>query len=258
MKIVIYVIYNPVNSEIRYIGRTKSPLIKRLQQHLCKSRKHYSNSYKENWIRSLLKNGITPRIRKLVELDCSWKESHIFEKNLIEKHLVKHKLVNGDDRGPGKLSKNIDKTTEKLRVARIKEHFNKEENKINFYNKVYCYDERGIYLKTYTSSKHAVEDLKISYNTLLNHKNRAAKQMVQSINGLHFRNFKVDSIEIYDKTIIVAENIATKEITNFDSMLGFASHFNLGHWDLHQYRLGKKTARLKDVEKYFLLSPLQW
>ena len=65
MKIKIYCLYNPYDCKIRYIGRTKSSLDKRLSQHICKSKNNYSNSYKENWIRSLLKNGIKPKIRLL-------------------------------------------------------------------------------------------------------------------------------------------------------------------------------------------------
>ena len=47
MKVNIYCLYNPITSKIRYIGRTKSDLNKRLQQHICKAKnneKYYPNT----------------------------------------------------------------------------------------------------------------------------------------------------------------------------------------------------------------------
>lgn len=198
MKIKIYCLYNPYDCKIRYIGRTKSSLNKRLSQHICKSKNNYSNSYKENWIRNLLKNGIKPKIRLLVELNCSWEESHIYEKSLIEKYLVKHSLVNGVDAGPGNLIKNINIDNELIRKQKIKEYFNKEENKKNFYNTIYCYNSDNSFYKEYKSVKFASEELNISKTSISNHINRFDnyKMNVNPIKGFYFSKFKRNNRKI--------------------------------------------------------------
>jgi len=195
MKIKIYCLYNPYNCEIRYIGRTKSSLEKRLSQHICKSKNNYSNSHKENWIRSLLKNGIGPKIKLLTILNCSWEESHIYEKKLVEKHFIKHSLVNGVDAGPGNLIKNINVNNEMVRKRKITEYFNKEENKTNFYNTIYCYNSDNTFYKEYKSVKFASEELNVSKTSISNHINRFDNynMNVKSIKGFYFSKFKRDN-----------------------------------------------------------------
>lgn len=198
MKIKIYCLYNPYNCEIRYIGRTKSSLEKRLSQHICKSKNYYSNSHKENWVRNLLKNGIKPKIRILTILDCTWEESHIYEKDLVKRHLIKHRLVNGVDAGPGTLIKNININNEIIRKRKIKEYFNKEENKTNFYNVIYCYNNSNIFYKEYKSVKFASQELEVSATSISNHINRFDnyKMKVNSIKGFYFSKFKKDNREM--------------------------------------------------------------
>lgn len=195
MQIKIYCLYNPYNSKIRYIGRTKSSLKRRLSQHICKANKNYSNSHKENWIRSLLKNGIRPKIKLLKTLYCSWLESHLIEKQLIEKYYVKHSLVNGVDAGPGNLIKNINQNNEIIRKQKIKEYFNKEENKTNFYNKIYCYDSNGNFVKEYKSVKFASDELSVKKTAISNHINRFDnyKMNVRELKGYFFSKFKKDN-----------------------------------------------------------------
>lgn len=186
-EIKIYCLYNPNTCEIRYIGRTIRPLNTRLVQHISKAKNNYSNSHKENWIRSLLKNGIRPKIKLLTILNCTWNESHIYEKSLIQKHLVSHNLVNGDDRGPGNTgAKNININTEIERVNKITQHFNKEENKTNFYNKIYCYNGDGTFYKTFKSRKFIVEELGYTPNTITNHITREKRGNNVQIIGKHF------------------------------------------------------------------------
>ena len=258
MLIKIYGLYEPHTCKIRYIGRTRSSLIKRFREHISKSKRNYSNSHKENWIRNLLKNGIRPGIKLLKVVNCTWEESHIIEKAIIQKHLIKHKLVNGDDRGPGKLGKNIDKEVNIIRINKIKEHFNKEENKNNFYNEIYCYNSLGIYLKTYKSLKFVAEELNVKNCTISNHMKRLSNK---SINNLYFRYFKTDSIKISNKynslyISLKVINIETNKEYIFKTIKEFAEYFKLKHWDLHQYRKGISTTRVLEVQSKYKISPL--
>lgn len=259
MKIKIYCLYEPHTCKIRYVGRTKSDLKKRLREHISKAKNNYSNSHKENWIRFLLKNGIKPKIKLLVELDCNWLESHIFEKTIIQKHLLRHKLVNGDDRGPGNLSKNIDVFTEKERIRKLKVHFNKEENKNNFYNPIYCYDSSGKFFKDFKSVRFASEEFGVSKTKISNHTSRSSPN---SIDGFYFRSFKTDFIIVTNKYSniykpIIIYDKQTGENFSFKSLSEFANNFSLNHWDLHQYRNNIKTKRFLEIEKLYEISPLQ-
>lgn len=197
-EIKIYCLYEPHTCKIRYIGRTISSLNTRLTQHICKAKNNYSNCYKENWIRKLLKNGIRPKIKLLKVLNCTWEQSHLIEKEIIQRHLLKHKLVNGDDRGPGNLSKNINPIIEQQRVEKIKRHFNNENNKYNFYNKLYCYDSNGNYIKEYKSRKFVVEELGLNPNSITNQVNRFDnyKMNVLPINGLYFSKYKYNKLPL--------------------------------------------------------------
>ncbi len=256
MEIKIYCLYEPHTLKIRYIGRTKSKLIKRLAEHICKA-KHFKKytptikgSYKINWINSLLKKGIKPRIKLLTIIE-GWNESHIFEKQLIQKHLIKHNLVNGDDRGPGKLSKNKNENTEINRIKKIKEFFSKEENKINFYNSVYVYNLDGSFYKKYMSVKFIEKELGIKSTIVscLLHRFDNRNTAVNDRNGFYFSKNKYDSHPLgnfkrKDKKIIVEVN---NEKLTFPTIKSFALRFNLSSWDIYNYRKKILTKRVNDL-----------
>jgi len=64
-KVIIYVLIDPLTLKVRYIGRTKCSLEKRLGEHISKSKLEYNFTHKCNWIKSLLKQNLKPIIRKL-------------------------------------------------------------------------------------------------------------------------------------------------------------------------------------------------
>lgn len=91
----------PITNDIRYIGRTKNKLSYRLSNHINTSKSNH-NTYKINWIKSLLKQGLKPTINLIKEIDCTWEESHIIETYIIKEYFEKgYKLVNLVDRGSG-------------------------------------------------------------------------------------------------------------------------------------------------------------
>jgi hypothetical protein len=56
----IYALINPNTNIVRYIGKTKNTLRKRLSQHIHSSKyKKEKITHKENWIRKLLENNQT-------------------------------------------------------------------------------------------------------------------------------------------------------------------------------------------------------
>jgi len=70
----IYALYDPVDGEVRYVGRTKQPLHIRLIQHIEQARRKKNGRAKftnprVEWIRNLLEQGREPEI-KLLEAVC--------------------------------------------------------------------------------------------------------------------------------------------------------------------------------------------
>ena len=73
--IYIYALTDPRDNTVRYIGKTKNNLNKRLREHIHES----SNTYKSNWIRSLINKGLKPSIQIIdnsTELDWKTKEQY--------------------------------------------------------------------------------------------------------------------------------------------------------------------------------------
>ncbi len=95
----MYKLKDPITNEIRYVGKTKKSLTKRLYEHLTK-RNLIPNNHKNNWIKKLLKSQVKPKI-ELLEI--------VNENNWIEKEIywIKYlkstgcKLTNTSDGGEG-------------------------------------------------------------------------------------------------------------------------------------------------------------
>ena len=68
--VCIYALSHPITNDIRYIGKSKR-VKERYKDHLNDN----SKTYKVNWIKSLLKNGLKPNLIILEELkeDEDWK-----------------------------------------------------------------------------------------------------------------------------------------------------------------------------------------
>lgn len=270
MEVKIYCLYNPQNLRIRYIGRTKSLLKKRLSQHITKAKyfkKYTTNSngsYLINWINSLLKDGIKPGIKYLTKVE-GWKESHSFEKMLIKKHFKKHNLVNGDDRGPGCHSKNQSKESLLRKRKKLKEYYSKEENKINFYNPLYVYKETGELVGKFKSTKFASEYTKVSENIISNSMSRFDNYnlKVNPKNGYYFskllyETYPLSTKKTYQsnhKTITIRYKETGEEKT-FYTMRSFFRYFNLKDWDRTQFNKNIYTKRFKNLLEIIEICPL--
>ena len=98
----IYGLYSTENSDkIRYIGKTKCSLSKRLNEHLNGALKRNCNTHKDNWIRDAYRNGYKVNIKLVEECDDSnWEER--------ERYWIKNiegltNLTDGGDGGHGDL-----------------------------------------------------------------------------------------------------------------------------------------------------------
>lgn len=112
----IYSLNDPETNEVRYVGKTVSPLYKRLSSHYRDKKK----SYKTHWIESLKEKKLKPII-KLIEIcdENNWEEREKYWISYFRKH---SRLTNYLDGGQGQQKgyKHSDEAKEKIRLAAIK------------------------------------------------------------------------------------------------------------------------------------------
>lgn len=98
----IYVLRDPRDSSIRYVGKTINP-DKRLKGHIWESSK--TNTHKANWIKSLLSIGLKPTIKVIEECsDNEWEEKEKYYIALYKEQYGKL-LTNGTSGGEGGITK---------------------------------------------------------------------------------------------------------------------------------------------------------
>jgi hypothetical protein len=164
-KVKIYVLIDPITLKVKYIGRTKiKNLNTRLSQHITKAKYYKDNTHKSNWIRSLLKINSRPYIKKIATVE-GWKESYIFEKNLINKY--KSRLVNHNDRGEGGLNTIVTVEQRKKISNTLKNYY--KIHQIKTVTEIHVYNYDGSHYNSYISIKAASEDLGIYHGTISKH-----------------------------------------------------------------------------------------
>jgi hypothetical protein len=218
MKIKIYCLYNPEECKIKYIGRTKKKKLEhRLIEHITKARyyeKYFPGQkfpHKVNWIKSLLKKGIEPKIKLLTEIE-GWKESHIFERNLINKYKDKFNLTNALDRGENNQNMIVsDESKKKISNTLKKFYLNNTNSKSK---KIDVFDLQGNKIETYDSIR------KFSLEKNLNY-----KKISELYRGI-YKQYKGYRIKLHSKNIKKIEPfIKTKAPSN--KMLKIVQYTNL-------------------------------
>lgn len=125
----IYALECPTTGEIRYVGKSNNPK-NRYYEHL----RERGNSYKCNWIQSLIKNGLKPEliIIEVVNSDI-WKERECYWINYYKENNIKltNSTLGGDDFGtiglrfgkdnPFYNKKHSEESRKKIRESRAKQ-----------------------------------------------------------------------------------------------------------------------------------------
>lgn len=85
---VIYALLCPIKKEVRYIGKTKQTLKRRLSIHIRQN----SKCKKSIWIKELIKNGFKPEIILIEQCDNkNWKQREIYHISIYDKLLNENK-----------------------------------------------------------------------------------------------------------------------------------------------------------------------
>ena len=156
VEVKIYVLYDPRECKVRYVGRTSKAVLKhRLIEHITKARYEHvyypgkKSSHKNNWINSLLKDGVEPCIKQLTVVK-GWAKSHILEKNLIENYSLKRKLVNYSDKGQGLIENYVSKEQREQISQTLKKFYTTNLNPRA--KAIEVFDEEGNYINEYSSA----------------------------------------------------------------------------------------------------------
>lgn len=198
MEIKIYCLYDPMTCKIRYIGRTSKKILRhRLIEHLSKSKyfdRYYTNKnapHRVNWINSLLNQNIEPKIKLLTTVE-GWKESHIVERQLINKYKDKFNLVNLEDRGEGSLNRVITQEQKEI-ISKSLKNFYAQGGQIQGCKKTYVYNLQGEFIQEFNKRIEAAEFCNTNKKQL-SKCFRTDKWKRKHINGFRFSNEKFDKL----------------------------------------------------------------
>lgn len=167
----VYVLVDPIETEVRYVGITSSSLKQRLSGHVNESKTSRVSTYKLNWINSLKKVNSKPFIRLLKSFDTR-DEAAKLEKELIIKYKVKHKLTN-EIVDEGKFTSDGYKSAINLKNV-----------------SVFVYSYEGIFICKFDSIKECSEKLNIYESTI----DKCLSGQYKYAKKLQFSREKVDKM----------------------------------------------------------------
>lgn len=268
-EVKIYVLYDPRECRVRYIGRTtKKQLKHRLIEHITKARYesvYYpgkKSSHKNNWIKSLLNDNVEPQI-KLLTTVTGWQESHIEERCLINKHCVSRKLVNSMDKGIGGFNNIVEEETKVKISSSLKSFYTTNINPRA--KAIDVYDLKGVYVASYTSAT--------EFAKLLNVPTRFVTRVASATYGRRqvkgyqvkyqtseltvselMRKPKKECINLKRRKHVILENLLTGEKTEHLGVAELLKSLNIPRY-LYQNR--KKTNSVVTIGHYkFIPGPV--
>lgn len=205
----IYVLVDPNDIKIRYIGITCQSLKDRLSNHIQEAKFHpESNWHKANWIRKLLSKNQKPIIRQLCICNTR-EEAEKLESKLITKYIKKHNLVNVS-LGNGQFTS-------------IGQHSAAEINS----KEIFVYNYKGEFIQQFKSIKECAKSLDIYISCV----EKCLYGIYKYAKGYQFSYTKVEfmpSLENYStgssKQVLILDTI-TGEVLKFKSGVECKKYF---------------------------------
>lgn len=191
---LIYVLVDPRDLKVRYVGITNQSLKDRLGNHIHDAKCHPDwNLHKSRWIMQLLNMNLKPLIR-CIHMTATRQDAENIEASLITKYMNKHNLVN-ISLGNGEFTSVGQKSAAELNSKTV-----------------YVYDYQGNYIKTFKSAKECSMELNICYSSVL----KCLRGQYKYIKGYQLNFEKLDKMPSL-------ENYGTgtsKEVTILDNETG--------------------------------------
>lgn len=117
---VIYVLVDPRDGQVRYVGQTTKTVKSRLASHISRARNSKRNTHSSNWIRVLLKESLVPLIEIIREVSEEYKdETEIF--CIAEYRRLGCRLTNVAEGGMTNSFKRSQESKEKNRIGAIEQ-----------------------------------------------------------------------------------------------------------------------------------------
>lgn len=99
---IVYALVSSDDRETpRYVGKTKLTLVQRVKSHVWSAVKHPKNTYKENWIRSVIDQGHSVEGIVLAEVDSEDDVYALEHYYIVRLKELGFPLTNGSDKGRG-------------------------------------------------------------------------------------------------------------------------------------------------------------
>lgn len=216
----IYVLIDPRDNEVRYVGKTSNPKY-RLSGHISECKKESTKHYRARWIRSLLKDNIKPIIKFIKA--CPLNDFEKFETEYI-KIFKSDKLTNSDETGQGN----------SCRIKEVIDRMSKPKSRI-----VYQYDLDGRFINEYKSVRDAGRSLGIYHS----HISRCCNGEYKHTQGFIFRYDKtlVDKVESPNavRKIVIELNHNDEEIGRWLSIMDCSRDTKLDHGNISRVCNGK-------------------
>lgn len=221
MNVNIYSLSVPDTLEVKYIGRTKNSLKKRLSGHLAAAKKKVSKTRKDYWLLNLLKENKKPIISLLTTVE-GWEESYIYEQNLIKEYLDNgYDLYNLKDLGVGHTLPCREDV--KLKISETVKRLHREGlyNDTIYKVPITIYDLDGNNIQTFKSITDCAKFLNIS----LKHLEKSLQRGDKRLHSFQIRKQNLPKIDKYIKSKIIREcksnsilDTVTNEILKFHSI----------------------------------------
>jgi hypothetical protein len=172
MTYYIYALIDPTDGRVRYIGKTNN-LKNRLKEHIGSSKKKGFWTPKNQWIKSLLDNNLTPIISPIFE--TTKEEVNKYEIEYIKRYReLESDLTNTADGGDGydwTGRKHSDDTIERLKLC----HPNRKA--------IYQFDMSNNFIRMFNSSREVDKLPNFNRRSVV----RCCKNEIKSFNGYYFR-----------------------------------------------------------------------
>lgn len=190
----IYILIDPRDNEVRYVGKTTQPL-KRLKSHIYECKNEKIKHRRAKWIRKLIKENFIPVI-KFVKI-CPLNDFEKYETEYIKLY-QSDKLTNSDETGSGN----------SFRIKEVLDRQSKTSGRI-----VYQYDINGNFIKEFRSARFAADCLSLSHSNI----SRCCNGLSKHAGGFIFRYEKSDNIETVSNPNAVKKSVI--EVDQFGNLI---------------------------------------